>query len=400
LKIQLTMTGSELMQTQKARRLHMAARLALLLQSIVLVVSCGGGSGNPAPAGGSNAIASSAAWITGNWLISLQKSSGITKAAVQSGFLLASSNSISGSVLIDDPTCPGVGDVSGAVKASSLEMSVAAGGQTISLSGASGSDKTSMAGNYVTLATGCGTSETGSWIATLVPPLNGNFQGVFTSNSTGVVAPVSGQVSQAQNAIGANAALAGNLTATGSSCIAAANISGVVSGTTVVWNLLNSSGTQIGQASGAMNIPGDNGIASIQGTYRILPLPRPQPAHTPCVSGETGTLCVTTGASAAACTTTQLSSSENPANQQDEVTLTATVTGTATMVPTGSVTFRDGISALGSGPVALANGLATLTTSTLAAGPTHLITAVYSGDANSAASTSDVLGQAVNSSAQ
>ena len=67
------------------------------------------------------------------------------------------------------------------------------------------------------------------------------------------------------------------------------------------------------------------------------------------------------------------------------VTFTATVTGNGG-VPTGSVTFIDGANTLGSMAVN-AGGVAAYTTSSLPVG-THTITAVYSGDANDAGSTS------------
>jgi len=85
------------------------------------------------------------------------------------------------------------------------------------------------------------------------------------------------------------------------------------------------------------------------------------------------------------------SSSPNPSTVGQAVTLTATVTpGTAT----GTVQFRDGATAL-SGPVAVSGGKAALPVTTLAVGA-HSITAVYSGDASNATSTSAVLTQAVN----
>ncbi len=68
------------------------------------------------------------------------------------------------------------------------------------------------------------------------------------------------------------------------------------------------------------------------------------------------------------------------------VTLTATVTAsTGTATPTGSVTFLDGTTSIGS--MNLASGKATLTTTKLALG-SHSITASYSGDSNFAAATS------------
>ncbi|NTV73028.1 MAG: hypothetical protein HGA66_02340, partial [Holophaga sp.] len=80
---------------------------------------------------------------------------------------------------------------------------------------------------------------------------------------------------------------------------------------------------------------------------------------------------VTKGAS-----TATLAANPNPSSYGQAVTLTATVTGGAG----GTVTFMDGASTLGSGTV---NGarVATLITSALGSG-SHILTAVYSGEAN------------------
>ena len=92
-------------------------------------------------------------------------------------------------------------------------------------------------------------------------------------------------------------------------------------------------------------------------------------------------------------TTTSLTSSPNPARFGVSVTFTATVTTTGSTPPTGTVTFNDGTTALGTGTL---NGslVATFATSTLTAG-THSITAVYGGDANNTGSTSAVLSQVI-----
>src|SRR5262249_42062102 len=66
--------------------------------------------------------------------------------------------------------------------------------------------------------------------------------------------------------------------------------------------------------------------------------------------------------------------------------------------PTGTVTFSEGTTVLGTAPVALdssGNYVATLLTSTLSAG-THQLTAAYSGDANYGASTSAALSLTIN----
>jgi hypothetical protein len=90
-------------------------------------------------------------------------------------------------------------------------------------------------------------------------------------------------------------------------------------------------------------------------------------------------------------TTTTLKSSANPSTVGQAVTFTATVTA-ATGIPTGTVTFMDGTTKLGTGT--LNAGTAKFTTTALAKG-THSITAVYGGSANYAGSTSAVLKQAV-----
>ena len=92
-------------------------------------------------------------------------------------------------------------------------------------------------------------------------------------------------------------------------------------------------------------------------------------------------------------TATALQSSANPAATGQSVTFTATVTsGGGT--PAGNVTFKDGVVDLGA-PVALnGQGVATLNTSALTAGP-HSITAAYAGNAGFSASTSSAISQVV-----
>jgi hypothetical protein len=94
-------------------------------------------------------------------------------------------------------------------------------------------------------------------------------------------------------------------------------------------------------------------------------------------------------------TTTSIAASVNPANLGTNVTLTAMVmAASGSSVPTGTITFSDGSTALGTG--ALDNtGKATYSSSSLSAGA-HSITAAYSGDADYTASTSPALALAVN----
>lgn len=99
-------------------------------------------------------------------------------------------------------------------------------------------------------------------------------------------------------------------------------------------------------------------------------------------------------------TTTTLSSSNPNSNFGDTVIFTATVQGGMGSGPTGTVTFMDGSSTLGTG--ALVSGLsssstASYSTNALSIG-THSITAQYGGDANFSGSTSAPFTQVVSNS--
>src|SRR5207244_1906407 len=94
-------------------------------------------------------------------------------------------------------------------------------------------------------------------------------------------------------------------------------------------------------------------------------------------------------------TTTTVASSANPSVFGQSVTFTATVAVVSPGAgsPSGSVTFLDGATTLGTGT--LSGGTATFATSALAVG-SHSITASYGGDTNFNTSTSAVLTQTVN----
>jgi hypothetical protein len=94
-----------------------------------------------------------------------------------------------------------------------------------------------------------------------------------------------------------------------------------------------------------------------------------------------------------ASTSTSVTSSANPSTFGQSVTFTATVRWSGPVTPTGSVTFVDGGTTLGTSPLN-GNGQATYTTSSLAVG-THSITASYGGDSNFSGSSSPALSQVV-----
>lgn len=95
---------------------------------------------------------------------------------------------------------------------------------------------------------------------------------------------------------------------------------------------------------------------------------------------------------------TTLTSSLNPSQYGQSVDITATVTNGGVSTPTGTVSFFDGASLLGSRTLN-AGGQATFSTSTFSVG-SHPITAHYEGDSTSATSTALVLTQVVNKADQ
>src|SRR5206468_4232089 len=120
--------------------------------------------------------------------------------------------------------------------------------------------------------------------------------------------------------------------------------------------------------------------------------PSTTPAPPPTTSTTTSPTTTTTALPG---TTTGLTSSVQPSVFGQPVTFTATVAAKSpgAGTPTGTVTFKDGSSTLGTGTLN-SSGQAMFTTSTLAVGP-HSITASYGGDATFSGSTSSPLTQTV-----
>jgi hypothetical protein len=135
--------------------------------------------------------------------------------------------------------------------------------------------------------------------------------------------------------------------------------------------------------SGNNSVPGQNGFAA------SLSAPHYNPASG--LGSIDGNVLVNHWTDLLPATSTALTATPNPASIGQNVTLTATVTGAAAK---GTVQFIDGTTNLGL-PVSMTGGVATLVTSALASG-SHSMTASYSGDVNSGASTSAAVLETVN----
>jgi hypothetical protein len=142
-----------------------------------------------------------------------------------------------------------------------------------------------------------------------------------------------------------------------------------------------------GSAWGAMGNVGFSADAAMYTTLALTPNGVPVVAYRD--SGNNDKATVMTLISGKTATTTALSSNRNPSSSGQSVTFTATVTPSGA---TGTVTFKDGTTDLGTG--SLSGGTAVFSTSTLSIG-NHSITAVYSGDSGYSGSTSSVLTQTV-----
>jgi hypothetical protein len=93
-------------------------------------------------------------------------------------------------------------------------------------------------------------------------------------------------------------------------------------------------------------------------------------------------------------TTATLTSSLNPSLYGNSVTFTATIPPRGTTAPTGTVSFLDGASQIGTGTLSGNPGVATFTTATLNMG-THIMTVSYPGDSFNGPSSSLPLSQVV-----
>lgn len=257
--------------------------VACLVLSMALA-GCGSSSKSDVP--------SSSGAVSGNWQISLQPANPKWRPTAQSGFLVDTNGVLTGSMMFADIACSGVGSVSGTVNGSDVSFNVTPTGINMEFTG-SMSQPSTMTGSYTILSSGCSgvysAPQTGTWTADLVTPLNGNIQGTFVSHE-GVTYPISGQLSQGANTGVSNANISGTFDATGYCFFTAtANVTGAISGTAVVLNIVDTNGTQIGQIIGTSTLDG----TSVTGTFRMIGFGQGVGAKPPCVNGDSGTVTFT-----------------------------------------------------------------------------------------------------------
>lgn len=252
-------------------RIFAATGLVFLL----LLSACGGGNSGGIPVPGSNPL-------SGNWQVNfVQEVPAPSTQLGASGFLLQSGDVITGNFEVPPSTvngkCGGVASVTGSISGQSVALTVNTSGNTLNFTGMLGGDNQTMSGTYSGLGGGCSTrAMSGTWNAQQIPPLNGTFTGMFTNSAymqsllgESQVPPimVSGAMTQSANTGSSIVSLTGTITAVNYPCFTTANLSGTVSGASVVLSVYSYGGVNIGTL-GSASVPasivvGSSGISLI-----------------------------------------------------------------------------------------------------------------------------------------
>jgi hypothetical protein len=229
------------------------------------------------------------------------------------------------------------------------------------------------------IATLTATLTTGSHSITASYAGNGSF---LTSTSTAVTQTVNKASTSTGVSSSLNPAVAGQMVTFNALVTSTA---GVPSGAVT----FKDGGVSIG--SGALNVSGHATFSTTSLTAGTHTITAEYGGDTNFVGSSSSSLSETV---TQATTTTSLTSTPNPSFAAQAVTFTATVTSSTGGIPTGTVTFQDGKTVLGSSPLN-AGGAAAFVTSSLSTG-SHTIKAVYAATASYAGSSSAVLKQVVN----
>jgi hypothetical protein len=337
-------------------RSHAVSLHLILLTLLALTLcKCGGGSGSTAT--------SSDPQVSGNWQFKLATkgtSLDVNVSPLQGGFLLQTNGSITGQAvfsLVLPPqnsgspiTCnSGTANVTGTVSGQSVNLTAVMGTldengnptmQTLNLKGGTLNSNNSAiqkgtwtlsAGYYLVingkqnqfLPCGGGSQDTGTWDATLVPPLTGGFQGFFHSTTstsfTNQDVSVSATFNQGPNVGAPTATVTGTLLfqdpvtlLNDYPCLTTASVNGTISGNSVLLQIFSTNGTvigQIGQMSGSTNTtPSPVTFEKTQAGY-VLHNPSGASPNQPgggylvttksCSNGDSGNLCLALGSSKA-----------------------------------------------------------------------------------------------------
>jgi len=238
-----------------------------------MLAGCGGSSSTSTMKSGTGPL-------TGNWQFALTNTTVVNPlVSKEAGFLTETGNQVDGSLTFQGQTCTGSGPVSGTADASNVSFVVNQPGLDVNLAGAPGTESLDgtgtlvctpgtsssgtacLSGTYTLIARGCGKSESGTWTAFQMQPLNQTLSGTFTQNNTGNTSTMSATLQQGP-AAGTSATVTGTLTPAvpaGGTCVTpggetSASLTGQISGNSVILGTIigpdNTVGTIKGQIQG------------------------------------------------------------------------------------------------------------------------------------------------------
>ena len=265
-------TDREALSAQLCAEAPKSLAVLLLIGTLLMLSACGGSSSQQKTAGAAS----------GNWqFTAFANTPDLTSTSgLQSGFLLQSNNSITGSLVYSNtlqnaaaPCNSGAASVTGTISGQSVTLTAIAGAQTYTLTGTLNSDG-SLTGTYSATPgptvsvngtpTLCGIGTSGSSLtfsALSVPPLTGSITGSFHSATSGALLnqnfQVTGTLTQGENVGASNATVTGTLSfvdpitlISDYPCIAMASVNGQISGENVTLQIIGTDGTNIGQIGG------------------------------------------------------------------------------------------------------------------------------------------------------
>ncbi|MCU1297536.1 MAG: hypothetical protein JWO91_1814, partial [Acidobacteriaceae bacterium] len=268
----------------------------LILATTMMLSACGGGA--------SSSGSQSSMKLSGNWQFSMDNpvdSSGNTpfKGGLQGGFLLQKNGTVKGELVYSvsqmnsngvSVACnAGSAPINGTINGQTVNLTMAAGTQTFTLTGTLTSDGSTIAGTYTLTAgsapdgTACGIAQTTGlqWKAVSVPPLTGLISGSFHSGGTFAPAaeanrdfPVTGSLAQGENIGASNATVTGTLSfidpvtnVSDYPCLDTAFVNGQISGNTVVLQLIRVDGSNAGQIGVSASQANQGGSGSSPVTF-------------------------------------------------------------------------------------------------------------------------------------
>ena len=231
--------------------------LPFLLAGLMAFSACGGKSNSSQPQGVGS--------VAGNWQFTMAAPSDNSfQGGIVGGFLLQANGSVTGAATYSIKLPPQLGGgsticnsgsapITGTISGQGVTLTAVAGNQTFAFTGGLSADGSTMMGTYTsTDGNGCGTAQAGlQWSAISVPPLTGTIQGNFHSSLSPILRdqdfPVSGVLTQGENIGATSATVTGTLTFQGYPCLASANVTGQISGNSVILQIIAPNGLNVGQ---------------------------------------------------------------------------------------------------------------------------------------------------------